>query len=76
MKTGFSLCSISHREKPIFITWELCIENRVFPLWKYYTGKTLFPVLALYGIAVFSNLLDMRNLQEQVKKAFCYQKLF
>ena len=23
-----------------------------------------------------SNLLDMRNLQEQVKKAFSYQKLF
>ena len=23
-----------------------------------------------------SNLLDMRNLQEQVKKAFCYQNLF
>ena len=23
-----------------------------------------------------SNLLDMRNLQEQVKKAFCYQKMF
>ena len=23
----------------------------------------------------FSNLLDMRNLQEQGKKAFCYQKL-
>ena len=23
-----------------------------------------------------SNLLDMRNLQEQVKKAFCYRKLF
>ena len=23
-----------------------------------------------------SNLLDMRNLQEQVKKAFCYEKLF
>ena len=23
-----------------------------------------------------SNLLDMRNLQEQVKKTFCYQKLF
>ena len=23
-----------------------------------------------------SNLIDMRNLQEQVKKAFCYQKLF
>ena len=24
----------------------------------------------------FSNLWDMRNLQEEVKKAFCYQKLF
>ena len=24
----------------------------------------------------FSNLYDMRNLQEQVKAAFCYQKLF
>ena len=23
-----------------------------------------------------SNLLDMRNLQEEVKKAFCHQKLF
>ena len=23
-----------------------------------------------------SNFIDMRNLQEQVKKAFCYQKLF
>ena len=23
-----------------------------------------------------SNLLDMRNSQEKVKKAFCYQKLF
>ena len=42
MKTGFSLCSISHREKPVFITWEPCIENRFFPVWKYYTGKTLF----------------------------------
>ena len=24
----------------------------------------------------WSNLLDMRNLQEQVKEAFCYQKIF
>ena len=24
----------------------------------------------------YSNLLDMRNLQEQVKKAFCYQNFF
>ena len=31
----------------------------------------------LFQFEIFcSNLLDMRNLQEQVKKAFCYQKLF
>ena len=24
----------------------------------------------------FANLLDLRNLQEQIKNAFCYQKLF
>ena len=42
MKTGFSLCSISYREKPVFITWELRNENRFFPVWKYYTVKTLF----------------------------------
>ena len=41
-----------------------------------------FPACFLIPI-IFSNLnsncsnsLDMRNLQEQVKKAFCYQKLF
>ena len=42
METGFSLCSISHREKPVFISWDPCNENRFFPVWKYYTGKTLF----------------------------------
>ena len=42
MKTGFSQCSFSHREKPVFITWEPCNENRFFPVWKNYTGKTLF----------------------------------
>jgi hypothetical protein len=42
MKTGFSLCSISNREKPVFITWEPCYESRFFPVWKYYTGKTLY----------------------------------
>ena len=53
MKTGFSLCSIFNREKPFFINWEPCNENRFFPVCKYYTVKTLFwpctgPVLALY----------------------------
>ena len=42
MKTGFSLCSISNREKPVFINLEPCNENRFFPVWKYYKGKTLF----------------------------------
>ena len=41
-RTGFSLCTFSHREKPVFITWEPCNETRVFPAWEKYTGKTLF----------------------------------
>ena len=35
MKTGFSLCSIFNRE----ITAN---ENRFFPVWKYYTGNSLY----------------------------------
>jgi hypothetical protein len=42
MKTGFSLCTFSHREKPVFITWEPCNENRFFPVWEKYTGKSPF----------------------------------
>ena len=42
MRTGFSLCSISKREKPVFITGIPANENRFFPVWKYYTRKTLF----------------------------------
>ena len=42
MRTGFSLCSISIREKPVFIAGFPANENRFFPVWKYYTGKTLF----------------------------------
>ena len=29
-------------EKPVLITWDPCNENRFFPVWKYYTRKTLF----------------------------------
>ena len=36
----------------------------------------LIPILFCNLNANCSNLLDMRNLQEQVKNAFCYQKLF
>ena len=42
IRTGFSLCSIFNREKPVFITGIPANENRFFPVWKYYTGKTLF----------------------------------
>ena len=42
MRTGLSLCSISNREKPVFITGIPANKNRIFPVWKYYTGKTLF----------------------------------
>jgi hypothetical protein len=41
MRTGFSLCSISNREKPVFIRGIPANENSFFPVWKYYTGKTL-----------------------------------
>ena len=34
------------------------------------------PIFFSNWISNCSNLLDLRNLQEQVKKAFCYQKLF
>ena len=37
-----SLCSISNKEKPVFINWEPCNEKRFLPVRKYYTGKTLF----------------------------------
>ena len=56
MKTGVSLCSISNRENPVFITGIPATENRVpamrtgvarnenrfFLMRIYYTGKTLF----------------------------------
>ena len=42
MKTGFSLCTFPNREKPVSITWEPCNENRFFPVWEKYTGKTLY----------------------------------
>ena len=42
LKTGFSLCTFSHREKPVCISWDPCNENRIFPVGKKYTGKSLF----------------------------------
>ena len=42
MKTGFSLCTFSHREKPVSISWDPCNDNRFFPVGKKYTRKSLF----------------------------------
>ena len=42
MKTGFSLWSFSHREKPVFIAGISCNTKRFFPVLKNFTGKTLF----------------------------------
>ena len=47
MRTGFSLCGISNREKPVFITGIPANENRIFPVWKNYTCRET-PVLVLY----------------------------
>ena len=65
-----------------------CLEggrgNR-YPLMKWHISSWLFltflsdfwiPIIFSNFNSNCSNLLDMRNLQEQVKKAFCYQKLF
>jgi hypothetical protein len=42
MKIGISLCIFPNRKKPVVITWEPCNENRFFPVWEKYTGKTLY----------------------------------
>ena len=42
IKTGFSLCTFSHREKPVFITGFPSDENRVFPVGNTTQGKPCF----------------------------------
>ena len=54
MKTGFSLCTFSHREKPVFISWDPCNENRVFPAGKSTQEKPCFHYRD--GFAVWCNL--------------------
>ena len=81
---------LTHRCKYLLGLAQLtCLEptvllqvNKIFgPIVKHLIFLT-FP--ACFKIPIFfsnlnsncSNLSDLRNLQEQVKKAFCYQKLF
>ena len=72
VKIGFFLCSISHWEKPVLITWEPCLENRFFPTsqWKPYSG----PVLALYGIAVWLNIWSIQDLIIIIVRYLLYTK--
>jgi hypothetical protein len=62
MKTGFSLCSFSHREKPVYINSVPCNENRFFPVWKNYREN---PVLAL-PFVVYTLVLFYK--QHMIKK--------
>ena len=48
-------------EKNIFLTFPACFQ---------------IPIIFSNLNSNCPNLLDLKNLQEQVKKAFCYQKLF
>ena len=77
----------SEKAKDIHVLWD-CWGQRTFPIVSKKSKKWIiivsnvflnfsctFPILFsnLYNC---SNLLDLRNLQEQVKKAICYQTLF
>ena len=62
--------------------FRLCIQTIVH-FWPLNLNFSNFSCMFLNPNVFFSNLncncsniLDLRNLQEQVKKAFCYQKLF
>ena len=50
---GFSCVVFPHREKPVFLSWDPCNENRFFPERKTTQGKPCFHYRD--GFAVFSN---------------------
>ena len=39
---GFPCVLFPNREKPVFISWDPCNENRVFPVYFFSQGKTCF----------------------------------
>ena len=61
--------------KNIFTTTKKYVEvhNMYFLT---FPADFLIPIIFSNLNSNCSDLLDLRNLQEQVKKAFCYQKLF
>ena len=58
----------------LFLTFPACFSQSeyFFPIWI----TIVLIASTLINHYDRSNFLDMRHLQEQVKKAFCYQKLF
>ena len=61
MKKGLSLCSFSHREKPVFITWEPCVEklhreNPVLALYWPCTGLQCTAELRFCRIMIMQNV--------------------
>ena len=69
MKRGFSLRTFSHREIQLFPSpGKPCNENRIFPVWEKYTGKTLFwpctgPVRDC-SVAIFQKVLMYLSLPQ------------
>ena len=53
-KQGFPCEVFPHREKPVFITWNPCNENRLFPVrYVAFTNYVYFDhVLAMFGLSV------------------------
>ena len=69
MKTGFSLCTFSHREKPVSISWDPCNENRIFPVGNTTQGKPCFHYRDGFAVNLFLEVLMSYKL-EQLKFKF------
>ena len=57
--------------------WFCVAKSELFEKWAFSNFSCIFQIPIFFSNlnSNCSNFLDMRNLQEQVKKAFCYQKL-
>ena len=52
------------------------MENQILTILIFVNVSFIFTINFSHLNSNCSNLFDLRNLQEQVKKVFCYQKLF
>ena len=80
-QTGFILAleTVGKSHRYVLFFFESFYRSKIYGSWRQMTFLT-FPADFWIPIIFFNfnsncyNLLDLRNLQEQVKKAFCYQK--